>query len=169
MYSVASLTVTISSASSSGISMPNSSSKAMTSSTMSRESAPRSSMNLASGVTSSASTPNCSTMIFFTLSSGAAVDMSSLSGPPGAPRRSHPQPAVDVQHLPREVSRLLRGQKADGPGHLLGPSEAPGGDLRQVATLQVGLQARRHVGLDEPGGHGVPPAPPRGHLQGHGF
>src|SRR4029453_15992085 len=63
MYSMASFTRVIFSASLSAISMRNSSSKAMTSSPVSSESAPRSSTNDASGVTSSSSTPNCSTMI----------------------------------------------------------------------------------------------------------
>src|SRR4051812_17267582 len=64
----ASPTVRIVSAASSGISQPNSSSKAMTSSTVSRLSAPRSSMKLAPSVTLSASTPKCSTTIFLTRS-----------------------------------------------------------------------------------------------------
>src|SRR5690606_6708403 len=71
MYSTASLTRVIFSASSSGISIPNSSSKAITSSTVSSESAPRSSTNEASAVTSSSSTPSCSTMMAFTLSATA--------------------------------------------------------------------------------------------------
>src|SRR5215217_6747628 len=71
MYSTASLTRVIFSASSSGISIPNSSSNAMTSSTVSRESAPRSSTNDASGVTSSSSTPSCSTIMLLTLSATA--------------------------------------------------------------------------------------------------
>ena len=50
-YSIASPTVRIFSASSSGISISNFSSNAMTSSTVSSESAPRSSMNEASGLT----------------------------------------------------------------------------------------------------------------------
>src|SRR5207249_10259100 len=69
MYWMASPTVTIFSASSSGIWMSKCSSSAMTSSTVSSESAPRSSMNFAAGVTSSSSTPSCSMMISFTLSS----------------------------------------------------------------------------------------------------
>src|SRR6478609_2793265 len=73
MYSTASLTRVIFSASSSGISIPNSSSNAITSSTVSSESAPRSSTNDASGVTSSSSTPNCSTIMLFTLSATATV------------------------------------------------------------------------------------------------
>src|SRR5436309_2113531 len=71
MYSTASFTRVIFSASSSGISIPNSSSNAITSSTVSSESAPRSSTNDASGVTSSSSTPSCSTMMLFTFSATA--------------------------------------------------------------------------------------------------
>src|SRR3954464_161779 len=81
MYSTASFTRVIFSASSSGISMPNSSSKAMTSSTVSSESAPRSSTNDASGVTSSSSTPSCSTMMLFTLSA-TAIQSSYMYIPP---------------------------------------------------------------------------------------
>src|SRR5436853_4614185 len=64
----ASPTVRIVSAASSGISHPNSSSKAITSSTVSRLSAPRSSIKLADSVTLSGSTPRCSTTIFLTRS-----------------------------------------------------------------------------------------------------
>src|SRR5438309_4506027 len=81
MYSTASLTRVIFSASSSGISMPNSSSKAITSSTVSSESAPRSSTNEASGVTSSSSTPSCSTMMLLTLSA-TAIQSSYMYIPP---------------------------------------------------------------------------------------
>src|SRR5829696_6188745 len=81
MYSTASFTRVIFSASSSGISIPNSSSKAMTSSTVSRESAPRSSTNDASGVTSSSSTPSCSTMMLLTLSA-TAIQPSYMYIPP---------------------------------------------------------------------------------------
>src|SRR5207302_2148101 len=49
--------------------MPNSSSKRITSSTVSSESAPRSSINRALGVTSFSSTPSSSTIICFTLAS----------------------------------------------------------------------------------------------------
>src|SRR3990167_5275618 len=53
--------------------MSKASSKAMTSSTVSRESAPKSSTKEAVGVTSASSTPNCSTMICFTFSSTEAI------------------------------------------------------------------------------------------------
>src|SRR5450631_3681519 len=71
MYSVASFTVLIFSASSSGISRSKASSNCITSSTTSSESAPRSSWKLAPGVTSASSTCNCSTMICLTFSSTA--------------------------------------------------------------------------------------------------
>src|SRR3984893_9243660 len=74
MYSTASDTVRIFSASSSGISISKASSKAITNSTVSSESAPRSSTNEAFEVTSPSSTPSCSTMICFTLSSMAAMN-----------------------------------------------------------------------------------------------
>src|SRR6516164_842038 len=69
----ASLTVMIFSAASSGISQPNSSSKAITSSTVSRLSAPRSSIKLAFSVTFVSSTPKCSTTIFLTLSETSLI------------------------------------------------------------------------------------------------
>ena len=59
---------TIFSAMSSGISQLNSSSNAITNSTVSKLSAPRSSINEAVSVTFSSSTPKCSITIFFTLS-----------------------------------------------------------------------------------------------------
>src|SRR5213075_2694581 len=62
--------------------MPNSSSKRITSSTVSSESAPRSSMNRALGVTSFSSTPSSSTMICFTLFSisGSGISFAPLDG-----------------------------------------------------------------------------------------
>src|SRR5881296_3704967 len=69
----ASLTVVIFSASSSGTSMPKASSNAITNSTWSSESAPKSSTKDAVGVTSASSTPSCSTIICFTRSSTLAI------------------------------------------------------------------------------------------------
>src|SRR6202023_1144933 len=73
MKLTASFTVTIFSAASSGISHPNSSSKAITSSTVSRLSAPKSSMKLAFSVTFDSSTPKCSTTIFLTRSATSLI------------------------------------------------------------------------------------------------
>jgi len=70
------------SAASSGISMPNSSSKAITSSTVSRLSAPRSSMNEAVSVTLASSTLRCSTTIFLTRTAiSLMISSSVLAGP----------------------------------------------------------------------------------------
>src|SRR5580692_4329517 len=80
MYSTASDTVRIFSASSSGISISKASSKAITSSTVSRESAPKSSTNEALLVTSASSTPSCSTIICFTFSSTAAMSSPCVYG-----------------------------------------------------------------------------------------
>ena len=63
---MASPTVAMFSAWSSGIEMLNSFSNSMINSTVSRESAPRSFVKLASGVTSESSTPNLSMMILLT-------------------------------------------------------------------------------------------------------
>src|SRR5687768_8684424 len=68
MYSTAFPTVLMLPTSSSGMSMLNSSSRAMTNSTTSRESAPRSSVKDAPSTTSSSLTPSSSTVTFLTLS-----------------------------------------------------------------------------------------------------
>src|SRR5712664_2061066 len=88
--------------------MPNASSNAITNSTWSSESAPRSSTNDAVGVTSASSTPSCSTIICFTRSSTLAIhflrDLLSLllvsakvSGPPGPNAAPH-------AHSPRKCN-----------------------------------------------------------------
>src|SRR5439155_14288876 len=122
MKSTASCTVRIFSASSSGISSSKASSKAITSSTVSSESAPRSSTNEALGVTSPSSTPNCSTMICFTLSSTGAIAL--LAG--GDPHRlcssldclcqdRDPRPPMSRWEQARLPS-TLQGQRPARPG-----------------------------------------------------
>src|SRR5205807_4004405 len=108
----ASPTVLIFSASSSGMSMLNSVSNAMTSSTWSSESAPRSSVIDASGVTSDSSTPSCSTMIFLTLSN---VDIYLL----------HYDSAVDHERLARYVGGGIRAKKAHYSADIFRFSGAP--------------------------------------------
>src|SRR5262245_9025043 len=143
MYSTASLTRVIFSASSSGISIPNSSSKAITSSTVSSESAPRSSTNEASAVTSSSSTPSCSTMMAFTLSATAIRFLLGV------------HPAVHGQNVSSNIRRLVRGKKAHGMRDIRGCAEPAEGDLRlPVAPCGV-RQPLGHVGLDQPGRHPV--------------
>src|SRR5207247_6653394 len=154
---MASLTRVIFSASSSGISMPNSSSRAITSSTVSRLSAPRSSTKDASGVTSSSSTPSWSTMIFFTRSATGSIKL--LQSSPGAgegilhgarggaPPSSHMEAAVHGQDLARDVGRGVRDQEDHGPRHVLGtagPAEGDGGGDGLAGLVGHG---GGHVGL----------------------
>src|SRR5262245_15281385 len=158
---MASLTVTIFSASSSGISRSNSSSKAITSSTVSRESAPRSSMNLAAGVTSPSSTPSCSLMISFTRSSMDFVVMT-----PDPPRSSHVQPAVHVNDLARDVGRTLGRQEPHDLRHLVGGPDPLERDRGHVALPDLRREHTAHVGVDEAGGYRVHQDTPVGELPG---
>src|SRR4029450_6934501 len=136
MYSMASFTRVIFSASSSGISIPNSSSKAITSSTVSSESAPRSSPNEASGVTSSSSTPSCSTMMLFTLSA-TAIQPSNCrlsQSRPAIDRRVgrpglHVPAAVDGENLTRNIRCLVRGEETYRCGNIVRRAETFQGDL----------------------------------------
>src|SRR5215212_3574308 len=112
---MASPTVRSFSASSSGMSMSNSFSNAMTSSTVSRLSAPRSSMKLASLVSFSRSTPSSSTMMSLTFSS--TLLMSSSIGDSHA--RSDDHPTIDHQHLAGDVRRQLRRQEQHHAGNVL--------------------------------------------------
>src|ERR1035441_10561748 len=104
MYSTASLTLVIFSASSSGISSSKASSNAMTSSTMSRESAPRSSTNDALASTWLSSTPSCSTIICFTFCSTAAMI------PPGIMCERD-----DFSDLHERSATMFRGAHEDCP------------------------------------------------------
>src|SRR3954447_18735332 len=143
MYSTASFTRVIFSASSSGISIPNSSSNAITSSTVSSESAPRSSTNEASAVTSSSSTPSCSTMMAFTFSATAIPCLLGV------------HPAVHGQNVSCNIRRLVRGKKAHGVCHVRGAAQPPQRNLRRPVSARTVRQGPSHVGLDEPGRHHV--------------
>src|SRR5215475_9650274 len=104
--------------------MSYSSSRAITSSTMSRESAPRSSMKDASSVTSSSLIPSCSQMISFTFCSTVDAIKSLLSSRVSSRAPSHVEPAVHVEHVPRHVPGGGRGEEGDGGRHLLGGRDA---------------------------------------------
>src|SRR5216117_2415537 len=122
-YFMASPTVRSFSASSSGMSMSNSFSKAMTSSTVSRLSAPRSSMKLASDVSLSRSTPNSSTMMSLTFSSSCFISIAMGILNAGMGNGSQHHPAVDDQQLPRNVAGEVGGEKEHGGGHILALSQ----------------------------------------------
>ena len=117
----ASPTVRMVSAASSGISQPNSSSNAMTSSTVSRLSAPRSSMKLALFGHLVGSTPRCSTTIFFTRSAMSLIVLTSVpfhSGPIG----QHPR-AIASRRLGRRARHAGRERTMQCPDQR--PSACP--------------------------------------------
>src|ERR1700728_476713 len=97
-------TVVIFSASSSGISISNSSSRAITSSTVSSESAPRSSTNEASFVTCSCLTPSCSATMALTCCSTVLISGCSLCGLGGLAL-----PAASLRLVARQRARYCRG------------------------------------------------------------
>src|ERR1017187_4198597 len=182
MYLITSPTLWSFSACSSGISLPNSSSSAMTNSTVSSESPPRSSMNLASGVTWSAFTPNCSTIMSLTLCSivfSAMVysgsNFCSVSMPRfrnrQAPNRKklHGHPAINGQHLAGDVTRRRAGQKKDGVGHVVRLAEVPQRNLFQERFAGFGADLGRHGGLDEARRNRVHGDTAAGQLPGGGF
>src|SRR5262245_36695807 len=146
MYLIASPTVWIFSASSSLISILNDSSSAMTSSTVSSESAPRSFTKEASTVTSSGSTPSCSTMMPLTLSSmlcaicsppcGTCRDVLVHVGVAASPDATlvggrliivrpplHVKTATDVQNLARDVGGARAQEVRHSGRHVLGGAE----------------------------------------------
>src|ERR1043166_7946801 len=93
----------------------------MTSSTMSSESAPRSSMNEASGVTSSSLTPSCSQTISLTL---ASTD-DAIRSPPLNCFLRHQQPAVHADHLAGDIPGRGTGEKRDCAGDVFAAPEPP--------------------------------------------
>src|SRR5713101_8617815 len=174
MKSTASCTVRIFSAFSSGISISNASSKAITSSTVSKESAPRSSTNLASGTTSSSSTPNCSAMIFLTRSSIAAIDFATSHLPIADHAESlsasyHDHSTIYVKHVTRDIRRLGRDQKPNGLGDVSRAAQPSQRDLLEKAFTHLPAQPLRHRRLDESRGHGVHGNAPTRVLASHRF
>src|SRR6478735_9992756 len=132
------------SASSSGISTSNSSSIAITSSTMSRLSAPRSSMKEDSGLISSSPTPSWSAMMDLTLASMADVDIELCSlvflrncPSPGASEwravyptpfvsptdKLHVHPAVHLEDLAGDVRGGVAREEQHCIRHVLGAAE----------------------------------------------
>src|SRR5215472_18709287 len=141
--------------------MSYSSSSAMTSSTMSSESAPRSSMNDASGVTSPSLTPSCSQMISRTLASTADAIPTLLI--------LNVEAAVDPDDLTGDVARFTASQEPNQIRHLAHRPEPTSGDDAQILRSPGLGQVGGHLGLDEAGGDGVDGDLARGQLARHGF
>src|SRR6266498_2043213 len=149
------------SASSSGISTSNSSSIAMTSSTMSRESAPRSSMKDEVALISSSPTPSWSAMMFFTFCSIVA----DMVPPPWflvVPRsraartaaRLHVHPAVDPQDLAGHVRCLIAREKSHRVRDVLRRAEPAERDHLHHLRLRRLREPGGHVRLDVARRHG---------------
>src|SRR5262245_23130142 len=148
-------TVVIFSASSSGISVSNSSSRAITSSTVSSESAPRSSTNEDAVLISASLTPSCSAMIFFTRCSTFSIRCSfpfywaRVDPNWGRILLRHVHAAVDVQDRPGDVVCSRRREVRDRGGDILGLAEPAKRNLRQQGFFLLVRQGARHVGVDE--------------------
>src|SRR5207244_11968559 len=97
---------------------------AITSSTVSRLSAPRSSMKLAPEVSLSRSTPSSSTMMSLTFSSSCfmSIGMGTLNR--GVGKRSQHQPTVHDQHVTCNVARQVGHHKEHRRSHI-GPLSHP--------------------------------------------
>src|SRR5437879_224990 len=154
-YCSACPTVRSSAAASSGMSMSNSFSKAITSSTVSRLSAPRSSMKLASDVSLSRSTPSSSTMMSLTFSSSCfmSIAMAFLRGGEGI--GSQHQATADDQQLPRNVAREVGGEKEHGRGHVCGLCPSPEGDSVDEGLPRLRGDSFGQLRFHEAGGDGV--------------
>src|SRR5450631_3455414 len=149
----------------------------MTSSTVSSESAPRSSTNDDSFLISASLTPSCSATIFLTRCSTLSItilpagipfvlnrpilpdtrelpkvahcEMTLL--PATWPQLGHVHATIDVQRRPRDVASCVRRQKGNGMGNILRRTKAAQGNaLEQRVALRVGQRAC-HLGVDEPG------------------
>src|SRR5262245_22274797 len=131
--------------------MSNSSSKPITSSTTSSESAPRSSTNEAVGVTSSSATSSCDTTTFFTRSN---VDIFAFTpalyvriaclryaqtGLPSSDRHA----AVHGHRLARDVGRRVRGEEGDHRPDVLRRPQPTERDLRQGRLPHLALDGVR--------------------------
>src|SRR5271154_6583544 len=148
-------TVVIFSASSSGISVSNSSSRAMTSSTVSSESAPRSSTNDDSFLISASFTPSCSATIFLTRCSTFSMRLlpkGILALPMGDFTRSrklrHVHATVHMQRGTGYVARLARGEERDQMGDILRQPQSAQGNARDQLLALFGGKRACHVGVD---------------------
>src|SRR5262245_32632028 len=171
MYLIASPTVWIFSASSSGMFRSNSSSNSITSSTVSRLSAPRSLMKPVCSLTFSFEAPICSQTISITRSRMLPVGLPTLppagfpawtsvgvSAPGGAAPGTgnlHDHAAVDANHLPRNVPRARGGEELHDGRHVLDGPQAGQGDPGQQGLGGPRRQVRGHVGRDVARRHGV--------------
>src|SRR5688572_18876288 len=141
----------------------------MTSSTVSRLSAPRSSTKDASGVTRSSSTPSWSTMIFFTRSATGSMKLLSKGRGPKVSLYLHVKAAIHTQHLSRHVGGGIGGEEGHRLRDVQGLPDAAQGDGRRARLPGLVGHGRGHVGFDEARRHGIHGDGARGDLSGHGL
>src|SRR6266480_3895570 len=151
------------------MSMSNSFSKAITSSTVSRLSAPRSSMKLASAVSLSRSTPSSSTMMSLTFSSSCFMSIAMGTLNRGVGKRSQHHPAVDDRHLTRNVAREVGREKEHRRGDIRPLPQPAQRDCRQQGRPRVAVDGTGELRIDESGCHGVHQHVARGQLLGDGL
>src|SRR6266516_3716078 len=151
------------------MSMSNSFSTAITSSTVSRLSAPRSSMKLASEVSLSRSTPSSSTMMSLTFSSSCFMSMAMINpqGGKGSDSGLHHAPAVDDQHLTRNGARQVGGEKEHRGGDVGALAESAQRNRSLKRLLDVLGQVLGQLGGDVARRHGVDQHVARGQLLRH--
>src|SRR4029453_7335026 len=146
------------------MSMSNSFSNAMTSSTVSRLSAPRSSMKLASVVSFSRSTPSSSPMMSLTLSSTLLMASSE-----GGWCNSDRHAAVNCQDLPGNVPGEIGCEKEHRSRNVFRASGPAKGDAAKHRGLGLVGQGAGHVRLDESWGNRIDQDVAAGVLLGHRF
>src|SRR2546428_3314235 len=151
------------------MSMSNSFSKAITSSTVSRLSAPRSSMKLASEVSLSRSTPSSSTMMSFTFSSSCFMSIAMGSLIRGVGNRSQPHPAVDDQHLTRNVAREVGHEKEHRRGDIRPLPQPAQRNRPDQGFPRVAGDGAGELRIDEPRCHRVHQDVAGSQLLGDGF
>src|SRR5664280_526960 len=177
MSSKASPTVVMSFNSSSATSISKVSSNAMTSSTRSRLSAPRSSLKEASRVTLDGSTANTSTALSVNFASASLRSMVfapcfvSLHGTKPArtvvPLLAEREPAVNAQHGAGDVAGVATREKPHHASDIGRLADAPHGDHGGHLVLG-GAHIAGHVGIDETGRDDVHGHAARGDLFGEG-
>src|SRR5207245_9456724 len=166
-YCSACPTVRSFSASSSGISMSNSFPNAITSSTVSRLSAPRSSMKLASDVSLSRSTPSSSTMMSLTFSSSCFMSMAMGVLKGGVGKRSQHHHAVDDQHLSRNVAREVGREKEHRRRDLPALAQPAPRDRSDQRFPRLAGDRAHDLRIAEPQPHGVHEHDKHAHLFRH--
>src|SRR5437899_10913617 len=108
-------------------------------------------MKLASDVSLSRSTPSSSTMMSLTFSSSCfmSIGMVFLRGGEGI--GSQHQATVDDQHLPRNVARVVGGEKEHSRGHVCGLAQAPEGASVHAAFPRPRPESLGHLRPNDAG------------------